>query len=106
MLKRFIKYYGPHKLIFALDLIASFLVAIIGLGYPILTRTMLNDFIPNQKYDLIIITGLSLFGIYLLRLGLRYFIQYYGHIMGVKMQAQMRSDLFHKLMRVNSEIFH
>lgn len=100
MLKRFIKYYGPHKLIFALDLIASFLVAIIGLGYPILTRTMLNDFIPNQKYDLIIITGLSLFGIYLLRLGLRYFIQYYGHIMGVKMQAQMRSDLFLKLQKL------
>ena len=100
MLKRFIKYYGPHKLIFALDLIASFLVAVIGLGYPILTRTMLNDFIPNQKYDLIIITGLSLFGIYLLRLGLRYFIQYYGHIMGVKMQAQMRSDLFLKLQKL------
>lgn len=97
MLKRFISYYRPHKLIFTLDMIASFLVAAIGMGYPIITRLMLNDFIPNQNWTLIVIGGVSLFVIYLIRLGLRYFIQYYGHVMGVRMQAEMRDDMFAKL---------
>ncbi len=97
LLKRFIKYYKPHKKIFILDMIASFLVAVIGMGYPIITRYMLNDFIPNKKLVLVITSGVSLLAIYLIRMFLRFFIQYYGHIMGVRMQAKMRSDLFIKL---------
>ncbi len=97
LIKRFVQYYKPHKLIFTLDMIAAFLVALVGMGYPIITRYMLNDFIPNQKLDLVIICSISLLLIYVVRMFLRYFIQYYGHIMGVRMQAQMRSDLFNKL---------
>ena len=97
LLKRFIVYYKPHKVIFTLDMIASFLVALIGMGYPIITRYMLNDFIPNKKLELVIICAISLLLVYIIRMYLRYFIQYYGHIMGVRMQAQMRSDMFNKL---------
>lgn len=70
------------------------------MGYPIITRYMLNDFIPNKKLNLVIICGISLFLIYLIRMFLRYFIQYYGHIMGVRMQAEMRRDMFRKLERL------
>ncbi len=97
LLKRFIKYYKPHKKIFILDMTAAFLVAIIGMGYPIITRYMLQDFIPNKKIDLVIICGVGLLLIYIVRMLLRYFIQYYGHVMGVRMQAQMRQDMFNKL---------
>ena len=100
LLKRFIKYYKPHKKIFILDMVAAFFVAVIGMGYPIITRYMLNDFIPNKKLNLVIICGISLFLIYLIRMFLRYFIQYYGHIMGVRMQAEMRRDMFRKLERL------
>lgn len=100
MLKRFVKYYKPHKKIFILDMLAAFFVAVIGMFYPIITRSMLNDFIPNKKLNFIIIFGIALFVIYLIRMFLRYFIQYYGHIMGVRMQAQMRSDMFQKLERL------
>lgn len=96
-LKRFIVYYKPHKKIFALDMLAAFLVALIGMGYPIITNLMLDDFIPNQRIELVIICAISLLIVYIFRMFLRYFIQYYGHIMGVRMQAQMRSDLFNKL---------
>lgn len=97
LLKRFLKYYKPHKKIFIADMAASFLVAVIGMGYPIITRYMLNDFIPNKKIDLVLICGFSLLVVYIIRMFLRYFIQYYGHIMGVRMQAEMRSDMFNKL---------
>ena len=82
---------------FALDMIAAFVVSASGMFYPILTRTMLNDFIPNKDVEMIVTFGVILLGIYLLRLALNYFIQYQGHMIGVKMQAKMRSDMFNHL---------
>lgn len=97
MFKRFIHYYKNHKLILFLDMTAAFLIAVTGIAYPIITRVMLNDWIPNNNLNLIIIGGASLVAIYLVRMGLRYFVQYYGHVMGVHMQGEMRTDLFNKL---------
>ena len=76
---------------------AAFLIAITGVAYPVISRMMLNEWIPNNDLNLIIIGGVSLIGVYLVRMGLRYFVQYYGHVMGVHMQGEMRTDLFNKL---------
>ena len=94
MLKRFLSYYRPHKKLFALDMSASLLVSLIGVVYPIITRAMLSDFIPNRQYRLIVMAGVGLLALYGVRMLLNYFIQYQGHMMGVQMQARMRSDLF------------
>ena len=94
MLKRFLSYYKPHKVLFGLDMSASLLMSVLGVGYPILTRWMLNDLIPNHQYDLVVAAGLTLLALYAVRMLLNYFIQYQGHMMGVRMQAQMRRDLF------------
>ena len=105
MFKRFLKYYRPHKKVFMLDMTASFLVSVIGVVYPMVTRSMLNDLIPNQKYRLIILAGLLLTSLYLIRMWLRFYIQYEGHIMGVKMQAQMRSDMFRHLEKLSYSFY-
>lgn len=105
MFRRFIHYYKNHKLILTLDMLAAFLIAIIGIGYPIITRLMLNEWIPAGDINLIIIGGLILVGIYLVRMGLRFFVQYYGHVMGVAMQGEMRSDLFEKLQKLPYSYF-
>lgn len=97
MFKRFISYYKPHKTILTLDMLASLSVALLGILYPIVTRTMLNDLIPDRKYSMIIIAGISLFVLYFIRMLLNYFIQYQGHMMGVRMQGQMRSEMFRHL---------
>ncbi len=98
MLKKFISYYGPHKKLFILDMLASLLVSVIGLVYPIVTRLMLGEWTSDeQNTKLIIYCGLGLLGLYLLRMLLRFFVQYYGHVIGVRMQATMRNDLFTKL---------
>ena len=97
MLRRFISYYKPHKLLFFLDMGASLLISLIGIVYPIITRSMLNDLIPNRKYDMIVLFGLALLAVYVVRMLLNYFVQYYGHVMGVRMQAAMRSDMFNRL---------
>jgi len=97
MLKRFISYYRPHLRIFILDMLASLTVSLIGIVYPIVTRRMLNELIPNKEYRMIVIFGIALLALYFVRMMLNFFIQYYGHIMGVRMQAQMRSDMFRHL---------
>ena len=97
MLKRFLAYYKPHKLIFTLDMLAALFVSLIGILYPIVTRKMLNELIPERQYKMIVIFGCALLSLYGVRMLLNYFIQYYGHVMGVRMQAQMRSDMFSHL---------
>ncbi|MBO4950553.1 MAG: ABC transporter ATP-binding protein [Clostridia bacterium] len=97
MIKRFLSYYKFHKKLFVLDMLASLLVSLIGIVYPIITREMLNELIPNRNYRMIVIFGISLLCLYLCKMLLNYFIQYKGHVMGVKMQAQMRSDMFRHL---------
>lgn len=100
MLKRFLCYYKPHKLIFTLDMLASFAVSLVGIFYPIVLRRMLNDFIPNKLYANIIFAALLLLLLYFIRMCLNFFIQYQGHVMGTKMQAQMRSDMFIHLQKL------
>jgi len=94
MLKRFIHYYKPHRKMLALDMLASLLISVIGMVYPIVTNKMLNVYIPEKMYTTIVIAGVIVLALYVIRMLLRYFVQYYGHIIGVKMQSQMRKDLF------------
>ena len=96
MIKRFLGYYKPHKKLLILDLLASFLVSAIAILYPIATQKILTD-VEDQNYRMIVIVGVGLLFLYFIRMLLNYFIQYYGHVMGVRMQAQMRRDLFNHL---------
>jgi len=97
MLKRFFSYYKPHRLVFALDMFAALAVSMIGIVYPIITRAMLNDYIPQKEYVNIIISGGIVLALYIIKMLLNYFIQYQGHMVGVKMQAHMRRDMFKHL---------
>lgn len=105
MLKRFIHYYKPHLKMFTLDMLASLAISIIGMIYPMITREMLNNVIPNRQIKMIYILGITLFILYFIRMLLRYFVQYYGHVIGVKMQAAMRKDMFSKLQKLPYEYY-
>ena len=100
MLKRFIGYYKPYKKMLVLDMIAALLISVIGMVYPIVTNKMLNEYIPNKMYRTIVVAGALVLLFYIVRMLLRYFVQYYGHIIGVKMQSDMRCDLFDHLQKL------
>ena len=100
LLQRFMAYYKPHKKLFCMDMGASLLVSLVGVVYPIITRTMLNDLIPNRNYRMVVYCGIALLCLYIVKMLLNYFIQYQGHMMGVYMQARMRTDLFAHLERL------
>ena len=100
MFKKFVSYYKPHKKMFALDMLASLLVSLIGLCYPMITDEMIHEWVPNEEWKNVVMFGSLLFVLYFVRMLLRLFIQYYGHVIGVKMQANMRNDLFRKLQKL------
>ena len=105
MFKRFISYYKPHKKLFVMDMLASMTISLLGMVYPFITRTMLNDYIPNQNIRAVVIAGVVVLGLYILRWALNYFVQYYGHLIGVRMQSQMRRDLFAHLQKLPFSYF-
>ncbi len=97
MLKRFLSYYKPYLKTFALDMACALGNSAAGILYPIITRYMLNDLIPNQKFDQIIVYGSVLLGAYVLKMIMKYCVDYYGHMVGTDMQADMRREMFEKL---------
>lgn len=105
MLKRFIRYYKPYKKLFILDLLAAFLVSACDLFYPMITRNIINDVIPNKQIKLLFVFAIVLTLIFLIKAGLNYVMQYWGHVVGVRMQADMRRDLFDKLQDMPNKYF-
>lgn len=100
MIKRFAHYYKPYMKMFTWDMIFTFLLSLTTIFYPLITRTMLNQYIPNQDMKMLLISGGSLLVIYILRFFMNHYVTYYGHIVGVYMQADMRRELFKKLERL------
>ena len=100
MLKRFVQYYKPHRKLLAADMAAALLISVIGMVYPVMTNRMLNVYIPGRMYTTIIAAGVSVLALYTLRMLLRFFVQYYGHLIGVRMQSAMRRDLFAHLQKL------
>ncbi|MBC8531666.1 ABC transporter ATP-binding protein [Gehongia tenuis] len=100
MIRKFIAYYRPHMKLFVMDMIAAFLIAVCDLFYPVITRNMINIYIPNQNIRLLLLWGGILLGLYFAKMLFNYFVQYYGHLVGVGMQADMRRDVFRHLQRL------
>ncbi len=104
-LSRFISYYKPEKKLFFADMFAASVIAVLDLLFPIITRLFMKDFIPNQNLRAVILWSIAMVGFYLIRLGGQYFVEYYGHVMGVNMEYQMRKDLFTHLQTLDFRFF-
>ena len=92
--KAFFSYFKPHKKLFAVDLICSFLIALCNLFYPFITRKIIDDFVPNKLLTLILVWGGVLLAVYAIKALLTYVVSYWGHVLGVRIQADMRRKLF------------
>ena len=101
MIKEFIKYYKPHTRLFVVDLIAAFLISASDLVFPMVTRQFINDYIPNKDLNMIIRFGVILLVLYVVRFLLDYIVGYWGHVLGVRMEYDMRKDMFNQLQRMS-----
>lgn len=101
MVREFIQYYKPHKRLFIIDMVCAFLIAATDLVFPMVTREFINDFIPNRKLSMLFTVGLLMVGLYIIRFILDYIVGYWGHVLGVRMEYDMRKDMFDQLQRMS-----
>ncbi|MBS5022669.1 MAG: ABC transporter ATP-binding protein [Firmicutes bacterium] len=94
MIRRFFSYYRPHRRLFIVDLICSFTISVCNLFYPMIARNIMNDYVPNQNLRLLIVWAIVLAAIYAVKSVLTFIVGYWGHVLGVRIQGDMRRDLF------------
>ena len=104
-LKRFIPYYKPHLKLFIIDMVCAFIISVFNLVYPYITKEIINTYVP-QKMLYFMLAGLgALLALYVIKAVLNYVLQYWGHLVGVRMQADMRSELFRHLQKLPFSYF-
>lgn len=94
MLKRFFEYYKPHKKMFFFDLTCAFLISVCNIFYPMIARTIMDKYVPNENVRLLLTWAAVMAAIYIVKGVLTYIVAYWGHVLGVKIQGDMRRDLF------------
>lgn len=105
MIKKFISYYKPYRGLFFLDLIVATIATVCNLIYPMMTRNLVNDAIPNKNITVIVEFAIILIILYLIKAACGYFMQYFGHLVGVGMQGDMRRDMFEHLEKLPNSYF-
>ena len=105
MLKSFIHYYKPHWKLFVFDMVCALVAASCDLMYPVISRNIINTYIPDKNLRLILTWCVALLVIYLMQAIMQYFMQYQGHVVGVRMQADMRRDVFEHLQKLPFSYF-
>lgn len=105
MIKKFISYYKPHMGLFTLDMFCAVAVALCNLYYPTLARRIINEYSLKESYAPIIIGAVMLLLVYIVKATGTYIMGYYGHIVGVRMQKDMRRDLFAKYQKLPFSYF-
>ncbi len=105
MIRKFASYYKPYLGTFILDLVAALAVAACNLLLPMVTREILNNLIPHNDLKMVLILAAVLLACYLTKVALNYYMCCQGHIMGAKMQADMRRDLFTHLEKLPCTYF-
>ena len=104
-IRRFFKYYRPHKKLFILDLICSFLISVCNMFYPMIARNIMNDYVPNSNLRLLIVWAIALALIYILKCVFTFIVGYWGHVLGVRIQGDMRQDLFRHIETLSFSFF-
>lgn len=105
MLKKFVNFYKPYKKLFVFDLIAAFIAAAIDLVYPMMTREIMDSAIPNRDLRTLGVFAATLIVLFLIKALCGYFMQYWGHVVGVRMQGDMRRKVFNHLQRLPNKFF-
>ncbi len=101
----FLHYFKNHKGLFAVDILCASLIAAIDLLFPLVTRTALYDMLPNNLYGTFFTVILIMVGCYALRTVLNFIVSYYGHTFGIRVEADIRADLFRHIQTLGYDFY-
>ena len=100
MIKKFARYYRPYWKLFALDMFCALMIAAVDLLFPMVSRWTMQELLPKNAYAVFFTVIGALVAAYLVRAGFQYFVNYWGHVLGAYMEADMRRDLFRHLQKL------
>ena len=101
----FLSYFGNHKKLFAIDVSCAVLIAAIDLAFPLVTRSALYDMLPGQMYKTFFTVMIAVICCYVLRSFLQYIVAYYGHTFGIRVEADIRKDLFRHMQEMSFDFY-
>ena len=102
----FLWYFKRHWKLFLVDILCALIIAGVDLAFPLVTRSALYDLLPNEMYRTFFIIMITVLGFYVLRSFLHYIICYYGHTFGVRVEADIRADLFRHLQDMGHDFYN
>lgn len=105
MIKRFAEYYRPWKGLFFLDFGCAIVSGLLELGFPILVKLFIDQLLPTQQWLTIVLAALGLFVVYLVNTGLMAVVVYWGHMLGINIETEMRRRAFDHLQKLSFRFF-
>ena len=105
MFKRLFSYFRPHMRLFVLDLVCAFLVGLTDEFMPLIVRNIINEYVPKQSWALMVKWSIALAVIYVIKFCLNMIITYWGHVFGIRVQADMRRDIFRHIEKLPISFF-
>ena len=104
-LRIFLSYFKPHRRLFALDMTCAFLIALIDLAFPLVSRQALYTWLPEKQSRVFFIVMAAVVVAYVLRSGLYFIVAYWGHTFGIRVEADIRRDLYHHMQELGFDFY-
>lgn len=104
-LQIFLSYFKNHKLLFFLDVLCAVGISVIDLAFPLITRKAVNEMLPNRMYRVFFTVMAVVLVSYVLRSVLNYIVAYFGHTFGIRVEADIRKDLFTKMQEMSNDFY-
>lgn len=104
-LRIFFSYFKPHRKLFLADMFCALTISAIDLAFPIISRTAINEWIPNQAYKTFFLVMAIVVAAYILRSAMNYVVCYWGHTFGIRVEADIRKDLFTHMQELGFDFY-
>ncbi|MEW9110439.1 ABC transporter ATP-binding protein [Cytobacillus gottheilii] len=105
MIRRFFTYYKPHKKLFIIDFSSAVIVALLELGFPLAVQWFIDDLLPDENWAMIVSVSAGLLAFYVTSTFLQYIVNYWGHMLGINIETDMRQQLFNHVQRQSFRFF-
>ncbi len=105
MLKRFFAYYRPHRALFLLDFGCAVISGLLELGFPMAVKLFVDRLLPSQNWGLIVAASVALLVVYVINTGLMAIVTYWGHMLGINIETEMRRRSFDHLQKLSFGYF-
>ena len=104
-LKVLVQYFRPHRGLFVLDLSCALVMALIDLAFPLVARSSMNQLLPARQFDTFFMVMIIVAAAFVIRAGMNYIITYWGHMFGVRVEADLRDALFRHMQSLDFKFF-